>query len=443
MTLQEYYKSIGKPLPSLAERKKIAESLGIKNYTGTVEQNNQLLSSLNKSTPQSGFNNQNPFGALSTKNMSTTTPQMINPINQNFSNTSNKNPHIITVNGITYDTSLSGGGKVISGQPTQTNTSQPTPSRLGTMLNVAPQPTNKGGYVAPASSSNYVPPVQQPTQTQPTQATTGGVPQGFTINKDGNYVNSQGQVFTMPTTGQTTNPEWSSGDPQLLRNILQDPSLDGGIRNYIEGVLATGDSKLISEALANPYIGRNKNLTPEAMQRTYNYNYGELTPAYNNQLTLDTTGLENALTRERRNYDSETNNLNLQSRKDFRDFEQEQGKSGSFLSGLRSQKIEEFKSGYQNKFNQLYNNTNFNLRNDLLGYSSKYGSDLTPSIALNRFDPNIDAGRDYSAQRETNVVSSPTGLLNNADIARRNQAQTLTNNLLEKMYPKTTIGTNL
>lgn len=45
-TLSEYYKSIGQPLPSVAARKPIAEQYGIKNYTGTAEQNNILLSKL-------------------------------------------------------------------------------------------------------------------------------------------------------------------------------------------------------------------------------------------------------------------------------------------------------------------------------------------------------------------------------------------------------------
>lgn len=46
--LYEYYKSIGQPLPSLAERQSIAAQAGIPNYAGTADQNAMLLSFLVK-----------------------------------------------------------------------------------------------------------------------------------------------------------------------------------------------------------------------------------------------------------------------------------------------------------------------------------------------------------------------------------------------------------
>ena len=45
-TLNEYYQSKGQALPSVAERQGIAAQAGIQNYTGTAQQNTQLLSSL-------------------------------------------------------------------------------------------------------------------------------------------------------------------------------------------------------------------------------------------------------------------------------------------------------------------------------------------------------------------------------------------------------------
>ena len=44
--LNEYYQSKGQALPSVAERQGIAAQAGIQNYTGTAQQNTQLLSSL-------------------------------------------------------------------------------------------------------------------------------------------------------------------------------------------------------------------------------------------------------------------------------------------------------------------------------------------------------------------------------------------------------------
>ena len=45
-TLNEYYSSKGQALPSVSERQGMAAQAGIQNYTGTAQQNTQLLSSL-------------------------------------------------------------------------------------------------------------------------------------------------------------------------------------------------------------------------------------------------------------------------------------------------------------------------------------------------------------------------------------------------------------
>ena len=46
MTLYEYYQQQGKPMPSWQERVPVAQQYGIQNYTGTAEQNAQLLAKL-------------------------------------------------------------------------------------------------------------------------------------------------------------------------------------------------------------------------------------------------------------------------------------------------------------------------------------------------------------------------------------------------------------
>ena len=57
--LFEFYKSQGKPLPSVAERAPLAAQYGIAGYAGTAEQNNALLAKLQSGTP-AGL----PAGAL-------------------------------------------------------------------------------------------------------------------------------------------------------------------------------------------------------------------------------------------------------------------------------------------------------------------------------------------------------------------------------------------
>lgn len=52
-TLNDYYISQGKTLPSVADRTPVATSAGIQNYSGTAEQNNQLLGYL-QTLPNSG-----------------------------------------------------------------------------------------------------------------------------------------------------------------------------------------------------------------------------------------------------------------------------------------------------------------------------------------------------------------------------------------------------
>lgn len=58
-TLYDYYKKLGKSLPSVSARASIASQAGIKNYSGTASENATLLSYLNKAPSSSIQNNVN------------------------------------------------------------------------------------------------------------------------------------------------------------------------------------------------------------------------------------------------------------------------------------------------------------------------------------------------------------------------------------------------
>jgi hypothetical protein len=56
-TLYEYYTGKGEKLPSVSDRKKIAEQYGISDYSGSVDQNNKLLQSLKGGSSNGGSSN--------------------------------------------------------------------------------------------------------------------------------------------------------------------------------------------------------------------------------------------------------------------------------------------------------------------------------------------------------------------------------------------------
>lgn len=69
--LSQYYSSLGQSLPTVSDRSSVATKAGISNYTGTAEQNNQLLNYLQKGSQNTGGGTTGATGGTSVTNTGT------------------------------------------------------------------------------------------------------------------------------------------------------------------------------------------------------------------------------------------------------------------------------------------------------------------------------------------------------------------------------------
>ena len=159
-TLYEYFLSQGKTLPTISERSQLFQQLGLGNagtYSGTAEQNNRMLSSLQNQpsgsltgTTPSTTSQQNPYQGVASPTTVNKTLSQPNYIDQVTSPTTPDNPSALDITQIGSGTEE--GGSDVS----NTDTTQPTP------------PDTSGGLIQHPTTEPSTPTVT-PEVTKPTQ----------------------------------------------------------------------------------------------------------------------------------------------------------------------------------------------------------------------------------------------------------------------------------
>jgi hypothetical protein len=230
---------------------------------------------------------------------------------------------------------------------------------------------------------------------------------------------------------------------QQVQELLKDPTLSPDVRLALQGIVASGDEFAASQFLSNPYIGRGVKTDPTQASSVYSMVKEGSLPAYTNMQDLARLDLENKTGRTLSGYDTDIQGLDAGFNREAMDIEQRLGKQG-VLGGARQQILENFRKGWQSKFDSAYNTADYGVRDALAGYASQYGSDeATSPVNINAVRANQTNNRDpnqFVTQRQSSIGRN---FLNRTGIERDKINYQTTNSLMKKLYPTTAQGSTL
>ena len=169
------------------------------------------------------------------------------------------------------------------------------------------------------------------------------------------------------TQSMFNDPRFSPGTPggDLLKQYKDTGNTQ--MLNYLSTQYANG-------RLASP--GQIKNAYDNAVASTSGY--------YNEQKSLGKSTLSNYLAGTEGQYNAQSNELNNQFDKNYRDFLNNEGDKGTWSSSARTLRANNLQNTFNNSQQNLYSGTAQGIQSNLIKNAYEYGSDVTPTVNLNK-----------------------------------------------------------
>jgi peptidoglycan hydrolase-like protein with peptidoglycan-binding domain len=219
--------------------------------------------------------------------------------------------------------------------------------------------------------------------------------------------------------------------------LEQNPNIIGtDLGEYLMGLKKTNPTAYytLSEGANTGMItpGMVKYATDTATQPTERY--------YAEDRLNSRSALDNYLRSSLGDYERVAGDLQSAGVADFNTLNDNEGKSGTWASSARGDRMKSLESGYRSKFQDLYSKSLADLQSKLQGQEYNYGAENTPTASLNSYTPNFTTTPSF--QSTSSNIYNPFNFVGRKNAERAAGIQAGTNEILSTQFKPLTIKTN-